>query len=43
MIPRIDLTAIELNTDLAAAAETILALGHSRLPVYDDEIDNIVG
>ncbi len=43
MIPRIDLTAIELNTDLAAAAETILASGHSRLPVYDDEIDNIVG
>lgn len=43
MIPRIDLTAIEVNTGLAEAAEAILASGHSRLPVYDDEIDNITG
>lgn len=43
MIPRVDLTAIELNTELTDAARTILASGHSRLPVYDDEIDNIVG
>lgn len=43
MIPRVDLTAIELKTELADAARIILASGHSRLPVYDDEIDNIVG
>lgn len=43
MIPRIDLTAIEVNTGLAEAAQAILTSGHSRLPVYDDEIDNIIG
>lgn len=43
MIPRIDLTAIEVNTGLADAAQAILTSGHSRLPVYDDEIDNIIG
>lgn len=43
MIPRVDLTAIELNTSLSDAATVILESGHSRLPVYDDEIDNIVG
>lgn len=43
MIPRIDVVAIEANTSTTAALDIILAAGHSRLPVYSESIDNIVG
>jgi putative hemolysin len=43
MIPRIEMTAIDVESSLDFAAEQVLSSGHSRLPVYDDDIDNIVG
>ena len=43
MIPRIDMTAIDVDVTLREAAATVLSSGHSRLPVYEDEIDNIIG
>ncbi len=43
MIPRVDMTAIDVDSSLDVAAATVLSSGHSRLPVYDDEIDNIIG
>lgn len=43
MIPRIEVDALELNTPCEEAARKVLDSGHSRLPVYDDEIDNIIG
>ncbi len=43
MIPRIDMTAIEVDVTLEEAAAAVLSSGHSRLPVYEDEIDNIIG
>jgi CBS domain containing-hemolysin-like protein len=43
MIPRIDVVAIEANTSTTEALDIILAAGHSRLPVYVESIDNIVG
>jgi len=43
MIPRVDMTAIDVDSSLDEAARIVLDSGHSRLPVYDDEIDNIIG
>lgn len=43
MTPRLDITAIEIT----ATAEDLIRLvnesGHSRLPVYEDNLDNIIG
>ncbi|MFN8531721.1 MAG: hemolysin family protein [Anaerolineae bacterium] len=43
MIPRPDITAIEISEPLTEALKTIVETGHSRVPVYEDEIDNIQG
>jgi CBS domain containing-hemolysin-like protein len=43
MIPRIDMTAVDLNTGKDEALDTIMGAGHSRIPVYDGTIDRIVG
>jgi CBS domain containing-hemolysin-like protein len=43
MIPRIDIVAIEIQTPLAVALNTFIDSGHSRIPVYEDSIDNIRG
>ncbi len=43
MVPRIDVTAVPADTPFGEAVDTILREGHSRIPVYEDSIDNIVG
>ncbi len=43
MVPRIDVIAVEKGTSIADARKVFLESGHSRLPVYDDNIDHIVG
>ncbi len=43
MIPRVEIDALEKETPLEEAAKLVQESGHSRLPVYDDEIDRIVG
>jgi len=43
MVPRLDMVAVELNTSLKQVAEEFIQSGHSRLPVYDDTIDQIAG
>ncbi len=43
MVPRVDATAVALETPLADTIDVALQAGHSRLPVYDATIDNIVG
>ncbi|MHC4259599.1 MAG: hemolysin family protein [Planctomycetota bacterium] len=43
MTPRTDIVAIEVNSDLQTVLATITAAGHTRLPVYEENIDNITG
>lgn len=43
MTPRVDMESIPANTGLDAIADLIEATGHSRLPVYQDTDDNIIG
>lgn len=43
MVPRLDVTAIGAELSIAECLPVILASGHSRIPVYQDNIDNIVG
>ena len=41
--PRVDVEAVELTDDKQEVADVFTKTGYSRLPVYDDTIDNIVG
>jgi len=43
MIPRIDVIAVEAATPLLEAADLAIRYGHSRIPVYEETIDHIVG
>jgi CBS domain containing-hemolysin-like protein len=43
MIPRIDVMAVSLDTSLDEALTVLLDSGHSRIPVYEESIDNIKG
>lgn len=43
MVPRIDVMALELGTLLEDAIDALTRSGHSRVPVYEDTIDNVVG
>lgn len=43
MVPRIDIKALEINTDFQTACNTIRQVGHSRIPVFKENIDSIVG
>lgn len=43
MTPRTDLVAVEVSSDLPTVLETIKKAGHSRIPVYEQRIDSIVG
>jgi CBS domain containing-hemolysin-like protein len=43
MTPRTDITAVEVNSDLQTVLDTISRAGHTRVPVYEDNIDKIIG
>ena len=43
MVPRIAMAAIPVTATFDEAIETIVEHGHSRIPVYEDSIDEIVG
>ena len=43
MTPRTDIVAVEVNSDLQKVLDTITSGGHTRVPVYEENIDNIVG
>ncbi|MGH3664983.1 MAG: hemolysin family protein, partial [Egibacteraceae bacterium] len=43
MVPRPDMVMVSADDSLATVLDTILRAGHSRLPVYRDDRDKIVG
>lgn len=43
MTPRTDIEGIEIEDSLEVIREKILDYGHSRIPVYDDNLDDIRG
>jgi CBS domain containing-hemolysin-like protein len=43
MIPRVDMSAISADASFDEATRIVRESGHSRLPVYDGDVDEIVG
>lgn len=43
LTPRTDMMAININDSMDSIIETVLESPYSRIPVYDDSIDNIIG
>ncbi|PKO06501.1 MAG: HlyC/CorC family transporter [Chloroflexi bacterium HGW-Chloroflexi-3] len=43
MVPRIDITGLEVNATVQEAIDIFTKSGHSRVPVYEETIDEIIG
>ncbi len=43
MVPRVDMVTVEVNTALPEVAGKMLEHGHSRLPVFEETLDHVVG
>jgi len=43
MIPRIDLLALDINSTIGEARKAFIDAGHSRVPIFEETIDNVVG
>lgn len=43
MVPRIAMVTLPATADYEAAVDMIVAEGHSRIPVYEESVDEIVG
>ena len=43
MVPRLDMLAVAADASLIQASKLMIESGHSRLPVYEDTTDNILG
>jgi CBS domain containing-hemolysin-like protein len=43
MLPRTEMACVSIGDGLGKVVEEIIACGHSRLPVYEGTIDNIIG
>jgi len=43
MVPRIDVLALDINSTLGESRMAFERAGHSRVPVYQDTVDNVVG
>ncbi len=43
MIPRTDMVCIRSDATLAELVELIKTMGHTRIPIYVDKVDNIIG
>ena len=43
MVPRADIVSIEINKNFEETIKLFIEAAHSRLPVYKDQLDNIVG
>ena len=43
MVPRVEMAACPIDANLSDVLEIIITKGHSRVPVYDQKMDNIIG
>ena len=43
MIPRTDMACVSVEANIREVLATIIGCGHSRIPVYEHSIDNIIG
>lgn len=43
MVPRVDISAVEISTPIAEVAERMIESGHSKLPVYRETLDQVAG
>ena len=43
MTPRVDIEAIPLNSSFDFVIDKIISSGHSRIPLYEKDLDNIIG
>ncbi|MBV5340987.1 MAG: HlyC/CorC family transporter [Deltaproteobacteria bacterium] len=43
MVTRTEMACVTVDATVRELLETIIACGHSRIPVYEDSIDNIIG
>ena len=43
MVPRTDIIAVNVNTDIEELKDTFVQSGFSKILVYEDDIDNIIG
>ncbi|MHB8339518.1 MAG: CNNM domain-containing protein, partial [Ignavibacteriaceae bacterium] len=43
MTPRVDIISVDVNTNFNELLEIITSSGHSRIPLYENDLDKIVG
>jgi CBS domain containing-hemolysin-like protein len=43
MVPRIDMACVSVDATVHELLDTIIACGHSRIPVFENTIDNVIG
>ena len=43
LVPRTEMVAVEVTTPVTEVLETIIAAGHSRIPVYEGDVDHVTG
>jgi putative hemolysin len=43
MVPRIDMMALDVSTPFDEALDQIIAAGHSRVPIFQGTVDEIIG
>jgi putative hemolysin len=43
MTPRLDMTAIPKTDSIEEAIQTCIQSGHAQMPVYNDDVDNVIG
>jgi putative hemolysin len=43
MVPRTEMVCLDVNADIKKVLDVAVESGHSRIPVYQDTIDNIIG
>lgn len=43
MVPRTDMACASVESDMSDLLNTIITCGHSRIPVFENSIDNIIG